>query len=80
MTTTATATPTKLYTPDEASERLPYCARYLVRLAREERIGHVRIGRKVRFRDEDIENCIANGVKAIRTTEAKPSRNPRYSK
>lgn len=75
-----TATATRLHTPAEASEQLPYCARYLVLLAREGRIGHVRIGRKVRFRDEDIEDCIKNGVAPSRKTETKPARNPRYSK
>lgn len=73
-------TATKLYTPTEATERLPYCARTLVRFAREGRIGCVRPSpRKVLFRDKDIEEFIANGVKAPRTAEAKPSRNPRYS-
>lgn len=78
--TTATATPTKLYTPVEASERLPYCPRYLVKLAREKRIDCVRIGRKVLFLDEHIEGCIANGLKPPEAAEAKPSRSPRYSK
>ena len=72
-------TPTKLYTPVEASERLPYVPRYLVQLAREGRIGHVRIGRKVRFRDEDIEDCIKNGVTAPSKAERQPTRNPRYA-
>lgn len=75
-----TATATKLHTPIEASERLPYCPRYLVTLARKGRIGHVRIGRKVRFRDEDIEDFIANGLKPPAVAEIKPSRAPRYSK
>lgn len=76
-----TATTTKLYTPKEAAELLPYCARTLVRFAREERIGCVRPSpRKVLFRDEDIEAFIASGVKVPRTAEAKPSRNPKYGK
>lgn len=78
--TTAVAT-TKLYTPKEAEERLPYRARTLVRFAREGRIGCVRPSpRKVFFRDEDIEKFIANGVQTPSTASAKPERNPRYSK
>ena len=42
MTTTAT----RLFTPDEASERLPFHAKTLVRFAREGRIGHVRLGQR----------------------------------
>lgn len=76
-----TATVTRLYTPKEAAERLPYCARTLVRFAREQRIGCVRPSpRKVLFRDEDIEAFIASSVKAPKTAEAKPLRNPKYSK
>jgi excisionase family DNA binding protein len=75
-----TTTATKLNTPVEASERLPYCARYLVTLARQGRIGHTRIGRKVLFSDEHIEDCIANGLKEPHSAEAKPTRNPKYDK
>lgn len=78
--TTAVAT-TKLHTPKEAEERLPYCARTLVRFAREGKIGCVRLSpRKIRFRDEDIEAFIADNVKVPSTAEAKPARNPKYSK
>lgn len=71
---------TTLYTPAEASERLPYCARTLVRFAREGRIGHVRLGqRKIRFRDEDIEGFIKAGAVTPHKAEAKPSRNPKYA-
>lgn len=77
---TTIATPTKLHTPAEAAERLPYCARTLVRFAREGRIGCVRPSpRKVFFRDEDIEAFIASGVKEPRGIEVKPSRNPKYT-
>lgn len=74
-------TATKLYTPAEAAERLPYTARTLVRFAREDRIGCVRPSpRKVFFRDEDIEKFIANGVKTPSTASAKPERNPKYAR
>lgn len=77
MTTTVT---TPLYTPAEAAEQLGLHPKTLVRFAREGRIGHVPIGRKIRFRDADIEAFIADNAVKPRTPEAKPSRNPRYSK
>lgn len=82
MTTT---TEVKLYTPAEASTQgggpLPFHPRTLVRFAREDKIGHVRLGaRKIRFTDEHIAAFIAAGDTAPQTKASKPSRNPRYAK
>lgn len=74
-------TATKLYTPKQAEERMPYCARTLVRFAREGRIGCVRPSpRKVLFSDEHLDEFLANGIKEPSVAEAKPARSPRYSK
>lgn len=78
MTTTATV---RLYTPEEASEQLPFHPRTLVRFAREEKIGCVKLGRKILFTDEHIAAFIAAGDKPRRDVpDAKPTRNPKYTR
>lgn len=66
-----------LYTAEEVSEQnlLPYKPRVLKEKARLGTIGHVRIGRKIRFTEEHIRAAIAAGDKPL--AEPKPARNPR---
>lgn len=77
------ATETKLYLPDEIGgkgKRLPLHPRTLSRYAREGKIGHVLLGGKVYFRDEDIERFIAkHTVPPVAAGSPQPTRNPRYA-
>lgn len=71
-----------LYTAEQVCERqlLPFKPRTLKEMARRGELGHVRIGRKYRFREEDIAAAVAAGTVPVRGRESeKPSRNPRYA-
>lgn len=68
----------KLYTPEEAAERLPYCARTLVRFGKEGKIRRVKIGHKVRFTEEAINEFLARHETPA--VELKPTRNPKYDR
>jgi excisionase family DNA binding protein len=75
----ATTTTTTLYTPAEAAEQIPYHPQTLVRFARVGKIGHVRFGNRVCFTQAHIDAFIATHEVPPKT-EAKPSRNPKYTR
>lgn len=71
---------TTLLTAEEVHEQglLPFAPRYLKQLAREDKIGCVRLSpRKIRFLPEHIKAYIA---KCEKTPQSRPARNPKYSK
>jgi excisionase family DNA binding protein len=51
----------KLYTVDQAAERLNTTPRFVRRLIAERRIAFVRLGRHVRIAEDDIEAFIKDG-------------------
>lgn len=69
----------KLYTPSEAAEILPYCARTLVRFGKEGKIRRVKVGHKVTFTQDAIDEFIARHETPA-ATASKPTRSPKYSK
>jgi excisionase family DNA binding protein len=53
--------PSKLYTVDQAAERLNTTQRFVRRLIAERRIAFVRLGRHVRIAEEDLEAFVTEG-------------------
>jgi excisionase family DNA binding protein len=51
----------KLYTVDEAAERMNTTTRFVRRLIAERRIAFVRLGRHVRIAEDDIQAFVAAG-------------------
>ncbi len=52
--------PQKLLTAEMVSERLSICLSQIYRLARSGALAAVKIGRSVRFREEDVDRFILN--------------------
>lgn len=69
----ATTTPI-LRTPEEASQLLGVSAHWLTEQARAQRIQHTRMGRRIRFSDDDIAAVIRDSKRVPAATPDAPTR------
>jgi excisionase family DNA binding protein len=51
----------RLFSKEEAAELLSTTPRHIERLMEDGRLGHVRVGRFIRFTDQDIARYLASG-------------------
>jgi excisionase family DNA binding protein len=56
----------RLLTVEEAAQRLSLKAKTLYAWVQQGRIGHVKLGRALRFREKDVEECIQRGTVDVR--------------
>ena len=57
----------RLLSVEEAAKRLNLRPTTLYAWVHQGRIGHVKLGRALRFREQDIEECIQRGMVKVRT-------------